>query len=136
MENVKRITTTVETIGAVFIAFFFIFWFVVWPDIFGEQIGSYPAMRQADGNLIPLNRTIYKVNPLMQTIIYWTPGIYETPRKLVGCAVRNKKNWMGYYPDSSGSVEMRKGKIVPEDPNDIYLGRCHWWLLHFDILHK
>jgi len=136
MENEKRITTAVETIGAVFIAFFFIFLFVVWPDIFGEQIGSYPAMRQADGTLIPLNRTIYKVNPLMQTIIYWMPGIDETPRKLVDSAVRNKKNWIGYYSDGSGAVEMRKGKIVTDDPNDIHVGRWHWWLLHFRILHK
>lgn len=135
MENEKRFTKDVQTIGAVFIAAVVIFFFVVWPNTFGEQIGDYPAQRLADGTLIPLNRTIYKVNPLMQTIIYWMPGIYETPHKLVDCAVRNKKNWIGYYADGSGAVEMRKGRIVTDDPNDIHMGRCHWWLMHFGILH-
>jgi len=32
------------------------------------------------------------------------------------------------------NVEMRKGKIFTDDPNEIYVGCCHWWLLHFEIL--
>ena len=132
--NEKGTAQTVETIGAVFLVAVVIFFFGVWPSIFGEQIVDYPAQRLEDGTLIPLNRTIYKVNPLMQTIIYWMPGIYETPRKFVNCSIRNKKNWIGYYPDGSGVVEMRKGRIATEDPNDTYVGRCHWWLLHLKIL--
>jgi len=134
MENEKHVVRAVENVSVVFIATILFFWFIIWPDIFGEQIGSYPAQRLANGTLMPLNRTIYQVNPLMQTIVYWMPGIYETPYKLVNCAVRNKENWIGYYPDGSGTVEMRKGRIVTDDPNDIQVGRCHWWLLHFGIL--
>jgi len=134
MENGKLINRNIETVGAIIIATIFLFWFFLFPEIKSEQIGSYPVQRQVDGTLIPLNRTIYKVNPLMQTIIYWMPGIDETPRKLVNCAIRNRKNWVGYYLDGSGAVKMRKGKFVTDDPNDIYVGRCRWWLLHFDIL--
>lgn len=134
MENGKHTKQIVETIVAVFFAAILIFWFFVWPAIFPTPIGSYPVQRQEDGTLIPLNRTIYKVNPLMQTIIYWMPGIDESPKRLIGCAVRDKKNWSGYYPDGSDTVKMCKGKIATVDPNEIYVGRYHWWLLHFEIL--
>ncbi len=137
-ENEKRTAHAVENLGAgLGIAFFaavVIFCFGVWPAIFGGQIGDYPAQRLEDGILMPLNRTIYEVNPLMQTIIYWMPSIHETPRKLVNCAVRDRKNWIGYYSDGSGAVEMRKGRIVTGDPNEIYIGRCRWWLLHVGLL--
>jgi hypothetical protein len=139
MENEKRTTEAVGVL-AVFIAsvlgfFLGVFLFDIVPNFFPTQIVSYPARRLADGTLMPLNRTTYKVNPLMQTIIYWMPGIDEMPGKLVDCAVRNRKNWIGYYPDGSGAVGMHKGKIVTGDPNDIYVGRCYWWLLNFGILH-
>ncbi len=135
MENEKHTKKAVESVGGILIGIILICWFIVWPEIFPTEIGSYPAMRAEDGNLIPLNRIIYKVNPLMQTIIYWMPGVQETPQKLVNCAVRDRKNWIGYYTDDSGAVEMRKGRIVTDDPNDIYVGRYRWWLLHFEILH-
>ena len=134
MENEKHTKQIVETSAGVFFAAIFIFSFFFWPAIFPTPIGSYPAQRLTDGTLMPLNRTIYKVNPLMQTIIYWMPGINETPSRLLNCAVIDKKNWIGYYPDGSGAAKMRKGRIVTDDPNDIYVGRCHWWLLHFEIL--
>ena len=134
MENEKLINHNIETIGGIIIAAFFIFFFFLFPEITPKQIGSYPVQRQADGTLIPLNRTIYKVNPLMHTIVYWMPGIDETPHKLVNCVVRDKKNWVGYYLDGSGAVKMHKGKIVTDDPNESYVGRCRWWLLHFEIL--
>ena len=134
MENGKLINRNIETVGAIIIAAIFLFWIFLFPEITPKKIGSYPAQRLTDGTLMPLNRTIYKVNPLMQTIIYWMPGINETPSRLVDCAVIDKKNWIGYYPDGSGAAKMRKGRIVTDDPNDIYVGRCHWWLLHFEIL--
>jgi hypothetical protein len=120
--------------GAIFLILILFFFFLVWPDILPSQIGSYPTQRQPDQSLIPLNRTIYKVNPLLHTIIYWMPGIDETPRKLVDCVVRDRKNWIGYYSDYSGFVEMRKGKIVTDDPNEVYIGKYHWWLRHFEVI--
>jgi len=124
----------VETVGGVFLGLIFLFYFFVWPDVLPSRIGGYPVQKQADESRIPLNRTVYKVNPLLHTIIYWMPGVDETPRKLANCVVRNKKNWIGYYADGSGSVEMRKGKIVSEDPNEVYIGKYHWWLRHFGII--
>lgn len=112
----------------------FTFFLVVGWDVLPSQIVSYPARKQSDQRLLILNRTVYKVNPLLHTIIYWMPGIDGTPCKLVDCVVRDKKNWVGHYPDGSGSVEMRKGKNVSEDPNIVYIGMCHWWLLFFEVL--
>ena len=134
MANEESTKRTAETIGAIFVGMLFTFYFIIWPEVFPSQIGSYPAQRQPDQSLIPLNRTVYKVNPLSHTIIYWMPGIDETPRKLVNCVVRDKKNWAGHYPDGSGSVEMRKGKIVTEGPNEVYIGKYHWWLRHFEVI--
>lgn len=134
MKNGKLINHNIETIGGIIVGAIFIFYFFIFPEITPKTIGSYPVQRQADGTLLSLNRTIYKVSPFMQTIIYWIPSIDETPKKLVECAVRDKKNWMGYYPDGSGSVKMHKGRIVTDDPNEIYVGRSRWWLLHFEIL--
>lgn len=136
MENEKRTTEAVGVLAVFILCFFLgVFLFDIVPNFFPTQIVSYPARRLADGTLMPLNRTTYKVNPLMQTIIYWTPSICEMPGKLVDCVVRNRKNWIGHYPDGSGTVGMHKGKIVTGDPNDIYVGCCHWWLLTFGILH-
>lgn len=135
-ENTKRITQAVEGVGVVFIAAVLFFWMFGWADISSKQIGSYPTQRLADGTVIPLNRTIYKVNPFVHTVIYWMPDIDETPRSLVNCTVRDKKNWVGSYYDGSGTVEMRKGRIVTDDPNITYVGRSHWWLLHFEIVKK
>jgi len=134
MINKGRNKQTVEEVGAILIVILIFFYFFIWPEVLPSQIGSYPAQKQLDQSLMPLNRTIYKVNPLLHTIIYWMPRIYETPHKLVNCVVRDKKNWVGHYPDGSGFVEMRKGKIVTEDPNEVYIGKYHWWLRHFDVI--
>lgn len=135
-ENTKRITLTSKNVGIIFIAAVVFFRIFIWADISSKQIGSYPAQRLADGTVITLNRTIYKVNPLVQTVIYWMPDFDEPPRSLVNCTVRDKKNWVGSYYDGLGTVEMRKGRIVSDDPNFIYVGRLHWWLLHFEIVKK
>jgi len=134
MANGEGSKKAVENIGAIFLGLILFFFFFIRPDTLPSQIGSYPAQKQPDQSLMPLNRTVYKVNPLLHTIIYWMPSINETPRKLVDCVVRDKKNWVGHYPDGSGSVEMRKGKIVSEDPNEVYIGKYHWWLRHFEVI--
>ncbi|MCX5637391.1 MAG: hypothetical protein NTX52_06830 [Planctomycetota bacterium] len=134
MSNGKGSKNAVENVGAIFLGLIFFFFIFIWTDILPSQIGSYPVRKQPDQSLIPLNRTVYKVNPMLHTIIYWMPGIDETPRKLVDCVVRDKKNWIGYYPDGSGSVEMRKGKIVTGGPNEVYIGKYHWWLRHFGVI--
>ncbi len=133
MANSDGTQKAVVNVGAVIIGIFFFFLFCVSPVILPSEIGSYPAKKMPDNSLMPLNRTIYKISPMSDTIVYWTPGIAGTPQKLVNCAIRNKKNWVGYYPDGSGPVEMRKGKEVADDnyPDEIYIGKYHWWLLHF-----
>ena len=46
--------------------------------------------------------------------------------------MRDHKNWIGYMPGGTGPVEMRKGKrvVYAGDPNVVFLGRSHWWLVH------
>lgn len=132
--NRKIINNNVETYGGIIFGAILIFLLFLFPEITPKEIGSYPVQRQANGDMVPMNRTIYKISPFLQTIIYWIPGINETPKKLVECVVRDKKNWIGYYPDGSGTVEMRKGKLISKDPNEIYVGRYRWWLMQYEIL--
>ncbi|HBG27596.1 MAG: hypothetical protein A2Y10_15840 [Planctomycetes bacterium GWF2_41_51] len=131
MENSKTVIRPTENIGFILILIAILFYFFIMPDIVPQEVTSYPAQKLENGKLLPLNKTVYKVNPFMQTIIYWMPGIAETPSKLVNCIIKDRKNWIGYYSDGSGLVEMRKGKLVPNNvPNDyIYINRFHWWML-------
>ena len=99
----------------------------------GCQITSYSAWKGEDGEWIPLNRTVYKVNPAEQTIIYWAPGIYEVPNKLVNCIVRDRKNWVGEYLDGSGKVMMENGREVSDQEGIIYIGRIRWQLMEWGI---
>ena len=133
MENTRSINNNITSVGGIVLGGLFIWFFFLYPEITSKKIGGYPVKKQADGTLIPLKRTIYKVHPFMQTIIYWMPGIDETPKKLVNCVIRDKKNWVGWYPDGSGIVEMKKGKIVTGDPNEAYVGRWRWWALELGI---
>ena len=36
---------------------------------------------------------IYRVDVLKQTVMYWRPGMVESPENLANCAVRDAKNW-------------------------------------------
>lgn len=122
--------------------FEFFFWILLiglaiflFGDTFSNHITSYPIIKKENFTMA-LNRTIYEVNKKEQTIIYWMPGLEIPPEKLVDCVVRDKKNWIGYFPDRSGHIEMRKGKIVSNENDTIYVGKLHWWLLTWGVVKK
>ncbi|MCJ7778068.1 MAG: hypothetical protein MUP16_07135, partial [Sedimentisphaerales bacterium] len=71
MKSDNHIAKTVELCGGSLIAVIVGVWFTIIFGILPKEIGSYPAQKQGDGTLMPLNRTIYKVHPFTQTIIYW-----------------------------------------------------------------
>jgi hypothetical protein len=107
---------------------------------FHSEITVYPAMCKGvlknghcNGLLIGLNRTTYKVSFKRQEIVYWMPGIYEQPRRLVNCVVRDRKNWVGEYQDGSGKEIMIKGKLSEEPPSKyyFYVTKWRWWYAHF-----
>ena len=132
MNNENRVIKALGELGVALIVLSACFWrFVVVPEVC-PSIGSYPTKKNASGNDTPLNRTIYKIYPLTQAIVYWMPGFDETPRRLVNCVVRSEENWIGYYPDQSGSVQMLKGKIVTEDVAINYVSWWRWWLMRLD----
>ena len=142
----EHITVAIQELAGTLVGIFFmsIFFYVFFVILLNpSEVGSYPARKQPDGSLVPLNRTVYKVDPRSDTIIYWMPGIYETPRKIVNCVIRDDKNWIGYYPDGSGPVEMQKGKIVnlhpinlPDGSEIVYVGKYHWWMLHLETQYE
>ncbi|MEN6335679.1 MAG: hypothetical protein ABFE01_15620 [Phycisphaerales bacterium] len=113
----------------------------VWSATFGGRIASYPATKQADGSFFYLDRNVYRVYPSTQTVVFWKPGVWETPEKLTNCTVIDRRNWTGWYEGKR--VEMRKGKRinVVGGWNDygtdiVRIGGFHWWFLrakaHFD----
>jgi len=113
------------------------FWLIVigivfgwaWLATFGGRIGSYPAVRLANGSLRYLPRTIYKVNPSSQTVVFWKPGVCNTPQRLTDCVVFDRRNWTGHY--GIKWVEMQKGKRTYEfeGTNIVPIGSLHWWFL-------
>ena len=90
--------------------------FIALPVITGrETIGSYPAVKRANGTLQPLGRTVYRINLATDTITCWTPGDDAAPYRLENCAIRSEKNWIAYYPWGE-AVQMRKGRLVRKRP--------------------
>jgi hypothetical protein len=97
----------------------------------GHKIVVYKVWKDTDGTLTPLNRTVTRVNPSRQTIIYWRPGEFEVPKKLVDCVVRNRNNWVGYHHETYEKVEMSKGVIIEEniDSGVRQVNGFRWWIL-------
>lgn len=63
------------------------------------------------GKWLPLNTTVYRISEERQTVIYWTPRISDTPRKLTKCVVRDVGNWNCSYPDESADLQMEAGRF-------------------------
>jgi hypothetical protein len=110
------------------------------------EITVYPVMCRGElkngvckGLLIHLGRDVYKVSSNNQTVIYWSPGVAEEPRKLANCIVRDKKNWVGEYKDGSAKLQMVKGDLSETVSADntktikeyyekvFYVSKWRWW---------
>ena len=99
---------------------------------FDGTVTVYPVGKfsKTDTETHPLNRTVYKVSFETQTVVYWMPGLYEVPERLVNCKVRDKYNWQGEYPDHSGEVKMVDGVIINDDPDVKYVSSIYWHYLN------
>jgi hypothetical protein len=110
--------------------FLMIFWVLTsCGSSFDGSVTVYPTRKTDTGKRFPLNRTTYKASFETQTVVYWMPGLYEVPQRLVNCIVRDKYNWVGEYIDHSGKVQMVDGKIVNDTPDTIYVSSFSWWYL-------
>jgi hypothetical protein len=106
-------------------------------DAFKNQVTVYPVLETKDLGLLPLNRTVYKVFPESQTVIYWIPGIDEIPRKLGKCVVRDRLHWQCEYLDGSAMLMMNDSefKVFTAKKENYYAANYEyvscwkWWLL-------
>lgn len=73
---------------------------------------------KCSGKWLPLNATVYRVSEDHQTVIYWTPGIVDSPRELTKCIVQDVKNWQCTFPDSSANVYMDAGHLTAHVNDD------------------
>lgn len=105
-------------------------------DSFRNQVTVYPVLETKDSGLLPLNKTVYKVFPESQTVIYWNPGSDEIPRKLANCTVRDRLHWQCEYSDRSATLMMNGGEFkklsAKKDYVDDtqYVSGWKWWMLH------
>jgi hypothetical protein len=106
-------------------------------DVFKNQVTVYPVSKDDKGKEFRLNRSIYKVNTDTQTVIFWSPGIYEVPTKLANCSVRDRLHWQCNYSDGSGTLIMNDNKFEILSKGDLpeqdiqYVSRFKWWAALF-----
>jgi hypothetical protein len=106
-------------------------------DVFKNQVTVYPISKDDKGKEISLNRSIYKINTDSQTVIFWSPGIYEVPTKLANCSVRDRLHWQCNYSDGSGTLIMNNNKFEILSNSDLpeqdiqYVSRFKWWTALF-----
>lgn len=97
------------------------------PASFSGEVIVYPALREENSSLIPLDRTVYKPLVDSQTVIYWTPGIDDVPKKFHKCVVRDKLNWQCQDDYNYLTITMINGKIQGEQAITYLSGiRWHW----------
>ncbi len=82
------------------------------------EVTVYPLLctesvqdESCSGKWLTLNTTVYRVSEERQRVIYWPPGISDSPRELTKCVVRNVENWKCSYPDDSADLQMEAGQF-------------------------
>jgi hypothetical protein len=72
------------------------------------------------GTWYTLNPTTYRVFADQQLVVYWTPGIRDTPEKLSNCVVRDIRNWVCKYNDGSAELQMNDGVFSESTNRNMY----------------
>jgi hypothetical protein len=107
----------------------------------GVEITEYPMLCESpvlngtcSGRVTPLNRSTYLVFASSQQVVYWVPGIHETPIRLEQCAARDGSNWKCNLPSNQGEVGFANGefteKLTPPRSNQenfFQVGGVKWW---------
>lgn len=107
-------------------------------ESFKNEITVYPILETKEYGSIPLNRTVYKVFPETQIVIYWSPGVEEAPQRLKKCVVRNRQNWQCEYPDGSGMLTMSDGNFKESAfvGNAKYVSWWKWYMIQIKAIIK
>jgi len=111
-------------------------------DQWNKEVTVYPVATIEGRGLYPLNRSVYKVFPERQEVIYWMPGVNDIPSRLGNCVVRNRLNWTCEYSDGSGKLTMIDGRFREEPPiralgsDAKYVSWWRWYLLHIEWVFK
>ncbi len=99
-------------------------------ESFEQDFKKYQADR-ANCEILPLNRTVYKLNEARGEVYY--TGLSGTER-LVDCAILSRTDWACSYPDGSGKVVIIDGlRAIHADyvnrPGGVHfsLRRWQWW---------
>ena len=96
---------------------------------FDQDFKKYRADR-ANCQILPLNRTVYKLNKARGEVYYLS---LDTPRRLVDCSIFSRTYWACSYPDGSGKVVIIDGlRAIPADYANHPLAqfsqrRWQWW---------
>ena len=96
---------------------------------FDQDFKKYHADR-ANCQILPLNRTVYKLNKARGEVYY----LSGQTRRLVDCLIFSRTDWACSYPDGSGKVVIIEGlRAIHADvvndplPNHFSLRRWQWW---------
>ena len=107
----------------------------------GNEVTAYPllcasalAANRCKKVELVLNRERFKIFASTQQVVYWTPGVSETPANLEQCSVRDANNWACSYPRGQGRVGFRDGEfwsiLIPPSlfaERLFYASSWRWW---------
>ncbi len=99
-------------------------------ESFEQDFKKYQADR-ANCVILPLNRTVYKLNKARGEVYYTGLG---GAARLVDCAIFSRTEWACSYPDGSGKVVIIDGLRAIHADNvshpwraQFFLRRWQWW---------
>lgn len=102
------------------------------PETFERDYKKYREDR-ANCVIVPGNRTVYKLNSA-RAEAYYVTGDFDTPGRLVNCAIVSRTNWICSYPDRSGKIAVTNGlraihidELKQPAPHFFYQRRWQWW---------
>jgi hypothetical protein len=58
-----------------------------------KDVAVYPLRTIGDGQPQPIGMAVYRVDVSRQDVMWWRPGIADSPERLLNCAVRDAENW-------------------------------------------
>ncbi len=100
-------------------------------ESFEQDFKKYRADR-ANCEILPLNRTVHKLNKARGEVYY--SGVVNKAERLVDCAIISRTEWTCSYPDGSGKVVIIDGlRAIHADyvnrPVGVHfsLRRWQWW---------
>ena len=78
-----------------------------------QEITVYPMNTIGNGPSYAAEIAVYRVDVQKQDVMFWRPGVVESPERLLNCAVRDSTNWRcdTQVAGDSGVVIMERGQL-------------------------